>query len=42
MPLGQCFIGVKALNAMQQMNDMDTVCYEKAFDMVSKGHQVRP
>ncbi|XP_043197892.1 activating signal cointegrator 1 complex subunit 3-like [Amphibalanus amphitrite] len=40
VPLGQCFIGVKALNAMQQMNDMDTVCYEKAFDMVSKGHQV--
>ena len=26
---------------MQQLNDMDTVCYEKAFDMVSKGHQVR-
>ncbi|XP_037079390.1 activating signal cointegrator 1 complex subunit 3-like [Pollicipes pollicipes] len=40
VPLGQCFIGVKALNSMQQMNDMDTVCYEKAFEMVSKGHQV--
>lgn len=40
IPLGQVFIGVKALKPLQQMTDMDLVCYEKCVEMVEKGHQV--
>ena len=40
VPLGQTYIGVKTTNMMQQRNDMDFVCYEKAREMVNKGHQV--
>ncbi|XP_054270395.1 activating signal cointegrator 1 complex subunit 3 [Macrosteles quadrilineatus] len=40
VPLHQTFIGIKALKPLQQMNDMDQVCYEKVHDMVAKGHQV--
>lgn len=40
IPLGQVFIGVKSIKPLQQMNDMDQVCYEKCVAMVQKGHQV--
>ena len=40
VPLSQCFIGCKATQTMQQMHDMDEVCYEKVHEMVAKGHQV--
>lgn len=40
VPLSQTFIGVKAVKPMQQMNDMDVVCYNQVVDMVRKGHQV--
>ncbi|XP_012272228.1 activating signal cointegrator 1 complex subunit 3 [Orussus abietinus] len=40
VPLSQTFIGVKAIKPLQQMADMDTVCYNHVVDMVRKGHQV--
>ncbi|CAH1400990.1 unnamed protein product [Nezara viridula] len=40
VPLRQTFIGVKATKALQQMADMDMVCYDKVVEMVRKGHQV--
>ncbi|KAJ8682588.1 hypothetical protein QAD02_018380 [Eretmocerus hayati] len=40
VPLSQTFIGVKAIKPMQQMSDMDLVCYNQVVDMVQKGHQV--
>lgn len=40
IPLEQVFIGVKALKPMQQMSDMDTICYEKVTEMLKQGHQV--
>jgi activating signal cointegrator complex subunit 3 len=42
VPLGQTFIGVKALSMHEQQRQMDTCCYEKVYNMVSKGHQVNP
>jgi len=41
VPLGQTFVGVKAIGIMDQMRQMDNACYEKVHEMVSKGHQVR-
>lgn len=40
VPLGQTFIGVKATSALQQMTDMDEVCFDKVFSVVQKGYQV--
>lgn len=40
VPLCQKFIGVKALKTLQQLSDMDTVCYEKCLELVKDGHQV--
>ncbi|XP_078001399.1 activating signal cointegrator 1 complex subunit 3-like [Glandiceps talaboti] len=40
VPLGQTFIGVKTTNRMQQLQDMDQVCYDKVIEMVERGHQV--
>lgn len=40
VPLEQTFIGVKATKPLQQMTDMDSVCYDKVYEMVVKGHQV--
>uniref|UniRef100_A0A1B6L435 U5 small nuclear ribonucleoprotein 200 kDa helicase n=1 Tax=Graphocephala atropunctata TaxID=36148 RepID=A0A1B6L435_9HEMI len=40
VPLSQTFVGVKSLKPLQQMGDMDQVCYEKVHEMVQKGHQV--
>ena len=41
VPLEQTFIGIKARNLSQRLQDMDTVCYEKVLSMVDDGHQVR-
>lgn len=40
VPLSQTFIGVKAVKPLQQMNDMDFVCYNNVIEMVKQGHQV--
>uniref|UniRef100_A0A182M3Z2 Activating signal cointegrator 1 complex subunit 3 n=1 Tax=Anopheles culicifacies TaxID=139723 RepID=A0A182M3Z2_9DIPT len=40
VPLNTNFIGVKALNALKQLSDMDMICYERCIDMVRQGHQV--
>lgn len=40
VPLEQTFIGIKAIKPLQQMTDMDSVCYDKVYEMVAKGHQV--
>ncbi|XP_073996642.1 activating signal cointegrator 1 complex subunit obelus isoform X2 [Rhodnius prolixus] len=40
VPLEQTFIGVKAIKALQQISDMDSVCFEKLIELVQKGHQV--
>ncbi|XP_008555073.1 activating signal cointegrator 1 complex subunit 3 [Microplitis demolitor] len=40
VPLSQTFIGIKARQPMQQIHDMDLVCYNQVVDMVKKGHQV--
>lgn len=40
VPLGQSFIGVKAMSAFKQMQDMDEVCYEKCLEIIRNGHQV--
>ncbi|XP_077300347.1 activating signal cointegrator 1 complex subunit obelus [Arctopsyche grandis] len=40
VPLSQTFIGIKNSKPLQQMSDMDAVCYDKVYDMVQKGHQV--
>ena len=40
MPLSQIFVGVKATNRIQQMKDMEEVCYEKVLSNVRKGYQV--
>ena len=41
VPLSQTFIGVKSLNRLQQLKDMDEVCYEKVLSNVRRGYQVR-
>ncbi|XP_061770948.1 activating signal cointegrator 1 complex subunit 3 [Nerophis ophidion] len=40
VPLGQTFVGIKATNKIQQMHDMEEVCYNKVFEQVKAGHQV--
>lgn len=40
VPLEQTFIGVKSLKAMQQMNEMDIICYNKCVDDLKRGYQV--
>nr|CAD7572321.1 unnamed protein product [Timema californicum] len=40
VPLSSTFVGVKAVKPLQQMGDMDQVCYEKVVEQVQKGHQV--
>ncbi|CAE1313527.1 ASCC3 [Acanthosepion pharaonis] len=40
VPLGQTFIGIKTTSKMQQLQDFNTVCYEKVLDQVRKGYQV--
>lgn len=40
VPLSQTFIGVKGPNKMQQIKDMDYICYDKALAILKDGHQV--
>ncbi|KAJ0172310.1 hypothetical protein K1T71_012283 [Dendrolimus kikuchii] len=45
VPLEQQFIGVKEIGSgggshLRQIQQMNEICYDKAVDMVSKGHQV--
>ncbi|XP_065194378.1 activating signal cointegrator 1 complex subunit 3-like [Sycon ciliatum] len=40
VPLSTKFIGIKSTGHLQQLRDMDTVCYEKALEQVEKGTQV--
>ncbi|XP_021098367.1 activating signal cointegrator 1 complex subunit 3 isoform X5 [Heterocephalus glaber] len=42
VPLGQTFLGIKNANKMQQLNNMDEVCYESVLKQVKAGHQVSP
>ncbi|XP_033619360.1 activating signal cointegrator 1 complex subunit 3 isoform X4 [Fukomys damarensis] len=39
VPLGQTFLGIKSANKMQQLNNMDEVCYESVLKQVKSGHQ---
>lgn len=40
IPLAQHFVGVKALKSLQQMADMDVICYDKVTEYLKQGHQV--
>lgn len=40
VPLAQSFIGVKSLNKMKQMEQMEQATYDKALEMLRQGHQV--
>ncbi|GFS12384.1 activating signal cointegrator 1 complex subunit 3-like, partial [Elysia marginata] len=40
VPLGQTFIGIKAVNKMNQLRDFNTVCYDKVLKQVQAGYQV--
>ena len=40
VPLSLSFIGIKAHQTSQQIQDMDEVCYEKVREKVVEGHQV--
>ncbi|KAG5681795.1 hypothetical protein PVAND_011203 [Polypedilum vanderplanki] len=40
IPLSQQFIGIKSLKALEVLNDMNTVCYEKCLEQLKNGKQV--
>ncbi|XP_074539494.1 activating signal cointegrator 1 complex subunit 3 [Halichoeres trimaculatus] len=40
VPLGQTFVGIKSNNKIQQLHDMEEVCYNKVLEQVKAGHQV--
>uniref|UniRef100_A0A3Q3RSP6 Activating signal cointegrator 1 complex subunit 3 n=1 Tax=Mastacembelus armatus TaxID=205130 RepID=A0A3Q3RSP6_9TELE len=40
VPLGQTFVGIKTTNKIQQLHDMEEVCYNKVLEQVKSGHQV--
>lgn len=40
VPLQQNFIGIKSNKPLQQLADMNTVCYEKCIAMLKEGHQI--
>ncbi|XP_067947750.1 activating signal cointegrator 1 complex subunit 3-like [Watersipora subatra] len=40
VPLGMTFIGVKALNRIQRLADMNEICYDKVKQQVRSGEQV--
>ncbi|KAI1885583.1 hypothetical protein AGOR_G00205300 [Albula goreensis] len=40
VPLGQTFVGIKTTNKVQQLHDMEEVCYEKVLEQIRAGHQV--
>ncbi|XP_028326089.1 activating signal cointegrator 1 complex subunit 3 isoform X2 [Gouania willdenowi] len=40
VPLGQTFVGIKTNNKIQQLHDMEEVCYNKVLEQIKAGHQV--
>ncbi|KAM9426396.1 activating signal cointegrator 1 complex subunit 3 [Pholidichthys leucotaenia] len=40
VPLGQTFVGIKTTNKIQQIHDMEEVCYNKVLEQIKAGHQV--
>uniref|UniRef100_W5K1G2 Activating signal cointegrator 1 complex subunit 3 n=1 Tax=Astyanax mexicanus TaxID=7994 RepID=W5K1G2_ASTMX len=40
VPLGQTFVGVKTTSKIQQLHDMEEVCYDKVLEQIRAGHQV--
>ncbi|XP_061571388.1 activating signal cointegrator 1 complex subunit 3 isoform X2 [Cololabis saira] len=40
VPLGQTFVGIKTTNKIQQIHDIEEVCYNKVLAQVKAGHQV--
>jgi len=40
VPLDTNFIGVKSVKPLQQIADMDQICYQKCIEMLSEKHQV--
>ncbi|XP_014833650.1 PREDICTED: activating signal cointegrator 1 complex subunit 3-like [Poecilia mexicana] len=40
VPLGQTFVGIKTTNKIQQIHDMEEVCYSKVLQQIKAGHQV--
>ncbi|XP_075962995.1 activating signal cointegrator 1 complex subunit 3 isoform X6 [Anarhichas minor] len=40
VPLGQTFVGIKSTNKIQQLHDMEEVCYNKVLEQVKASHQV--
>ncbi|CAJ1061882.1 activating signal cointegrator 1 complex subunit 3 [Xyrichtys novacula] len=40
VPLGQTFVGIKTNSKIQQLHDMEEVCYNKVLEQVKAGHQV--
>ncbi|KAL6488712.1 hypothetical protein MHYP_G00024530 [Metynnis hypsauchen] len=40
VPLGQTFVGIKTTNKIQQLHDMEEVCYDKVLEQIKAGHQV--
>ncbi|XP_048883103.1 activating signal cointegrator 1 complex subunit 3 [Brienomyrus brachyistius] len=40
VPLGQSFVGVKTTSKIQQLHDMEEVCYDKVLEQIRAGHQV--
>ncbi|XP_045068949.1 activating signal cointegrator 1 complex subunit 3 [Coregonus clupeaformis] len=40
VPLGQSFVGIKTTNKIQQLHDMEEVCYDKVLEQIRNGHQV--
>lgn len=40
VPLGQTFVGIKTTNKIQQLRDMEEVCYDNVVEQIRAGHQV--
>lgn len=40
VPLGQTFVGIKTTNKIQQLHDMEEVCYDKVLEQIKAGYQV--
>ncbi|KAI4871234.1 hypothetical protein NFI96_019754 [Prochilodus magdalenae] len=40
VPLGQTFVGIKSTSKIQQLHDMEEVCYDKVLEQIKAGHQV--
>ncbi|GAA6071136.1 activating signal cointegrator 1 complex subunit 3, partial [Tachysurus ichikawai] len=39
VPLGQTFVGIKTTNKIQQLHDMEEVCYDKVLKQIKAGYQ---